>query len=100
MGIALDVTYAHATGFIDDKTLDRVINLLTDIGFDLNLPISTDNEVEELLKGLEEFREHLGGVLTITLIKGIGAKHDVNEIDIPVMRKAINSRKAVKAVTL
>ena len=48
-----------------------------------------DSGLDELLNGIQEFREHLGGELTITLISEIGAKHDVHEIDISTMGKAI-----------
>ena len=51
--------------------------------------MSTTNEIESLLNGIEEFREHLGGQLTITLISGLGIKHDVHTIDIKVMTDAI-----------
>lgn len=100
IGIALDLTYANFIGLLDDSSLKRVLDVLENIGFDLKIPMNTNDEVEELLKGIEEFREHLGGQLTITLISGIGKKHDVHEIDFDVMRKAINSRKASKVVSL
>lgn len=100
MGIALDVTYAHEIGLIEIKTLNRVLDVLTDIGFDLKLPIDSENQIDELLNGIEEFREHLGGKLTITLINKIGQKHDVHEIDYNVMRKAIVIRKEAKTVSL
>ena len=35
----------------------------------------------DLLKGLEEFREHLGGVLTIPMISAVGTKFDVHEMN-------------------
>ena len=34
-----------------------------------------------MLEGLEEFREHLGGRFTITLLDGIGRGVDVHEVD-------------------
>ena len=34
-----------------------------------------------VLAGLREFREHLGGELTITLLTGIGTGHEVNEME-------------------
>ena len=34
-----------------------------------------------ILQGLEEFREHLGGILTITLVPEIGRKIEVNDMD-------------------
>ena len=90
-GIALDLTYCQLMGFISVEILDEILAVMTEIGFDLSIPISGDNEIQELLKGIEEFREHLGGELTITLINGIGKKMDVHKIDIELMKKAVNS---------
>lgn len=100
MGIALDVTYAHLKGYLTQEELHRILKVLLDIGFELKLPIHTKNEVEELLKGIEEFREHLGGELTITLIKGIGKKFDVHEIDLNLMKRAILISMSEKAISL
>ena len=47
-----------------------------------------------LLHGLEEFREHLGGRLCITLLKGIGQGYEVNSIDQSAMRTAIEQLAA------
>ncbi|WP_419212135.1 3-dehydroquinate synthase [Maribacter sp. X9] len=88
-GIALDVTYAHLIGLIPESDLNHVLEVMTAIGFDLALPVSTPKEIEVLMNGIEEFREHLGGQLTITLISGLGIKHDVHEIDMQVMKQAV-----------
>ena len=42
-----------------------------------------------VLEGLREFREHLGGELTITLLSGIGVGVEVHEIDEAMMLQAI-----------
>jgi 3-dehydroquinate synthase len=42
-----------------------------------------------VLKGLEEFREHLGGKLTITLLQGVGRGFEVHEMDSLVVLAAI-----------
>ena len=89
-GIALDVTYAYLMGMITREILDSVIRLMEQIGFDLSIPLHEDKDLQELLKGIGEFREHLGGELTITLITGIGRKHDVHEIDLDTMKKAVH----------
>ncbi len=89
-GIALDVTYANLMGLIPEKTLKRIIKVMEDIGFNLLLPIESDNDMIKLLKGIEEFREHLGGELTITLISDIGKKHDVHKIDMEIMKQAVS----------
>lgn len=88
-GMALDVTYAHLTGLIPAQVLDQIITVMQQIGFDLQIPLKTDSEINELLNGIQEFREHLGGELTITLINGIGKKYDVHQIDMEVMKEAI-----------
>lgn len=90
-GIALDLTYSQLMGFISVENLDEILAVMTEIGFDLSIPISGDNEIQELLKGIQEFREHLGGELTITLINGIGKKMDVHQIDMEIMKKSVNS---------
>ncbi len=88
-GIALDVTYAQLMGMIPKELLLEVIGLMERTGFDLMIPLHTDQEVDELLEGIREFREHLGGELTITLINGIGKKYDVHEIDTGTMKQAV-----------
>lgn len=89
IGIALDVVYAHHIGLITVSDLNQIIDVLETIGFDLHIPLETTEDIETLLNGIEEFREHLGGQLTITLISGIGLKHDVHEIDRNKMREAV-----------
>ena len=89
IGMALDLVYTHFIGLINKETLDRILNVLEQIGFNLHIPIKMDSGLDELLNGIQEFREHLGGELTITLISEIGAKHDVHKIDISTMGKAI-----------
>ncbi len=89
IGMALDVTYAHLIGLIDKDTLRSIIEVLKAIGFTIAIPFKDDEKTEELLRGIEEFREHLGGELTITLISEIGVKHDVHTIDYDKMRAAI-----------
>lgn len=88
-GIALDVTYALLLDLISDDDLNRILKVMKQIGFDLSVPSNTDEEIDTLLNGLQEFQEHLGGELCITLINGIGVKHDVNVIDKDQMKLAI-----------
>lgn len=87
IGIAIDVTYALLKGMITKEDHGMVISTLEHLGFDLQIP--EEVSFEELYEGLEEFREHLGGVLTITLIGGIGIKKDVHQVDRACMKKAV-----------
>ncbi|MDG1572614.1 3-dehydroquinate synthase [Robiginitalea sp. M366] len=91
LGMAIDVVYSHLTGWLTREDRDRVLALLEALGFTLELPVLETDGVEALLQGIEEFREHLGGRLTITLLEGLGRKRDVHQIDLPTMRQAIGS---------
>lgn len=99
IGIALDITYAKLIGLINEKTAYRILKVLSDIGFNLKLPINSSKDSEELLLGIEEFREHLGGELTITLIKEIGQKYDVHQIDLKTMKMAIDEMRTINMHT-
>jgi 3-dehydroquinate synthase len=43
----------------------------------------------QILAGLEEFREHLGGELTITLLQEIGFGTEVHQMNLPKVVEAI-----------
>lgn len=90
VGMAIDLVYAHKIGLIDQDTLDAILKVIENVGFDLKLPIP-EHQIDALIDGIEEFREHLGGILTITLISEIGKKYDVNEIDTVKMKEAVSS---------
>jgi 3-dehydroquinate synthase len=95
IGIALDSTYSFLIGILSKYEWKRVIKLLINI----NLPIYSKelnykkNKHYLLFDGLNEFREHLGGQLTITLLKKIGEKIDVHEINKDIYIKSIKILK-------
>ncbi|WP_224490120.1 3-dehydroquinate synthase [Robertkochia flava] len=87
VGMAIDITYAYLKGMIGAQDHGLIVQTLEHLGFDLQIPAHVDFEM--LFEGIGEFREHLGGALTITLISGIGIKKDVHEIDKEVMSEAV-----------
>ncbi|AKP50718.1 3-dehydroquinate synthase [Cyclobacterium amurskyense] len=90
IGIALDTTYSFLSGMLSENELNRVLKVITDLGFDLYLP---ELSGEVLLQGLEEFREHLGGELTIMLLDKIGHGVEVHEMTEALIVKAIEKLK-------
>lgn len=89
MGIALDSVYSNLIGSLSDSDCQRIINLLIKLGFDIIHPLMEVNDSHSpILLGLEEFREHLGGELTIMLLKNIGEGLEVHEIDPEILIKA------------
>lgn len=89
VGMALDVTYSRLIGWLDEASANRIFQLLETMGFDLTLPDLGPGGDRELLQGITEFREHLGGTLTITLLRGIGDQEDVHEMDEDLILEAI-----------
>jgi len=84
IGIALDVIYSRRMGFLDAVSAERILALLENLGFELFAnELQHEDSTSELvvLKGLEEFREHLGGQLTITLLQGVGRGFEVHEME-------------------
>ena len=98
IGIALDATYSHLTGLLDRHSWERVIKILTTLGFDIYTPYLEEKVDQQyaVLRGLEEFREHLGGVLTIMLLKDIGTGLETNEMDPAVILRAIEKLKELQ----
>jgi 3-dehydroquinate synthase len=83
IGIALDVTYSRLAGILDAESCERILDLLEQLGFKLYADELMDADSKgnsRILAGLEEFREHLGGRLTITLLEGIGRGVEVNKM--------------------
>jgi 3-dehydroquinate synthase len=96
IGIALDVTYAHLAGMLAAEPWQAVLDLFTALGLPLTAPELDD---PRLLDGLREFREHLGGLLTVTLIDGLGSGVEVHEIDHQLMHRAIGRLQEVAGPT-
>jgi len=93
IGIALDVVYSRQAGLLDTPSTERVLVLLERLGFDLFanelLNVGSDGQLQ-VLGGLNEFREHLGGDLTITLLREIGRGVEVHEVNLPKVVEAIH----------
>jgi 3-dehydroquinate synthase len=93
IGIALDVLYARNIGLLEAGSAARILNLLEKLGFKLFADelLNVDNaERPAILSGLEEFREHLGGELSVTLLSEIGRGVEVHEMDQPKIIAAVH----------
>jgi len=84
IGMAVDLVYSRMQDLLDAETCERVLKLIERIGFatySAHLLENGRSGEPAVLEGLEEFREHLGGELTITLISEIGTKLEVHEMN-------------------
>ena len=94
IGIALDATYSHLCGLLPTSDWTRVLDLLDAIGFNLYVPeidahMDDPGHPKSVFRGLEAFREHLGGALTVMLLAGIGREIEVHEVDLSAYRQAM-----------
>ncbi|WMJ74460.1 3-dehydroquinate synthase [Cytophagaceae bacterium ABcell3] len=89
-GLALDCTYSMLDNMLDEESWQKILLLLKRLGFQL---FYSEMECEighsELMEGLEEFREHLGGQLTVMLLEEIGKGKEVHHIDKRKVMKAM-----------
>ncbi|MGC1273400.1 MAG: 3-dehydroquinate synthase [Planctomycetaceae bacterium] len=88
IGIAIDAVYSSLRYGLPKTDALRVLTCLRDLG--LPLSHSALSRTDELFAGLEEFRQHLGGRLTVTMLEGVGRPIDAHEIDHGLMKVAID----------
>lgn len=86
IGVAVDVAYSHLRHGLPISVVQQTLTTLQH----LRLPVwdaALDEDV--IFDGLEEFRQHLGGELTVTLVEQVGRPIDVHAIDRGAMREAM-----------
>jgi 3-dehydroquinate synthase len=88
MGIALDSMYSSLSGRLPVEKAERIFQLLFQLGFEITHPFLQIEKDNTILSGLNEFREHLGGRLTIMLLRDIGMGEEVHEIDTELLMEA------------
>ena len=88
IGLALDVTYSYLNGWLSEDDWRRVLRVLSGLGFALYAPEMHD--ADGLFQGLREFREHLGGELTIQMLQSLGTGFNVHEIDEGLMAESVS----------
>ncbi len=99
IGMAIDSHYAMQTGLLSAPEYESLIRALTTCElpvWDPCLEERNEHGQRRVLAGLESFREHLGGKLTVTLPQGIGARCEVHVMDDDRIECAI---KALETIT-
>jgi 3-dehydroquinate synthase len=87
IGVALDCLYSRRVHGLDPSVADQVLRCLTGMGLPIFHPLLSDTDV--LFEGLEEFRQHLGGRLTLTMLQAPERPLNVHEVDEPAMVEAM-----------
>ncbi|MBU0679472.1 MAG: 3-dehydroquinate synthase [Verrucomicrobia bacterium] len=91
-GIAIDSFYAMRKGWIRETDFDAIHHGLRESGFELwcdELNRRLGDSRLEILRGLDDFKEHLGGELCVTFPDGVGKKKEVHEVEEGVVENAV-----------
>lgn len=86
IGLSIDLMCSVHLGFLDKTIADRAISLLNSLGFPTSHPAL---ENPSLLDGIEEFRQHLGGQLTLLMLRDIEGPIDIHQLEHDVVRQVI-----------
>lgn len=88
IGVAIDTIYSSLRHGLSEDAAGLVLEALQRLGLLTSHPAL--QRTEELFAGLEEFRQHLGGRLTVTMLEDIGRPINVHRIDHAAMLDAIH----------
>jgi len=92
IGLALDARYSVLAGLLSQGCEIEICNLLEQLGFKLWHQALGERDASgayQVLAGLNEFREHLGGELTITLLQAVGVGVEVHSMDESLVAESI-----------
>jgi 3-dehydroquinate synthase len=91
IGIATDTVYSYLLGWLPEADMLKVLKVLKDMKLPIWHPLmeKQNGEPSPVVAGLEEFREHLGGQLTISLLRAIGKGEEVHHMDLDLLYKAV-----------
>jgi 3-dehydroquinate synthase len=97
VGLALDTLYSARIGLLDLLAAERVLQVLEQLQLDLYHPALDWLDAcgqRRVLDGLAEFREHLGGELTVLLLRDLGIGVDVHQFDEELLGACIDELRA------
>ncbi len=101
IGMCVDLLNAVQLGFVEQSRAENVIAALSCSGLPVWNEILTMTDGTNrllVLNGIEEFREHLGGELYLTLPNPIGRRIEINELPEPVICESIKALEGLMPV--
>ncbi|NLR79593.1 3-dehydroquinate synthase [Chitinophaga eiseniae] len=92
IGIALDSVYSFLLGWLSAPDMQRILTVLKNMHLPVWHPLleKQGDKDSPVIAGLEEFREHLGGRLTISLLRAIGKGEEVHQMNLDLLYQAVD----------
>lgn len=100
IGLALDTMYSVRSGMAPDPLAGRVLGVLRRLRLAVFHPVLDERDergARLIYGGIDDFREHLGGELTVLMLEGIGCSRDVHRLDRAVLDGCIDELRRVAA---
>jgi 3-dehydroquinate synthase len=97
IGMAIDTLYSAAKRFCREEIAETVLGTLQRIGLSVWDPSLDERRPDgrpRVLDGLREFREHLGGELTLTMLRDIGESVEIHEVDETLLVRCLDTLRA------
>ena len=93
IGLGIDAALAVELGRSTPDFQRRVLGVLHKFGFTLDHPQLDDPAA--IFMGIEQFRAHLGGALTLTLVAEPGVPFDIHDADFALISSAIERHRSM-----
>lgn len=97
LGMLLDARHSVLTGRLSEADFERVAQLISALGLPTwhqALALREPRGALAILAGLEEFREHLGGDLTVTLLARLGRGEETHEMAPMLVERSVADLEA------
>lgn len=93
IGMAIDSRYSAEIGLLHEEAFGRILDLFDRLGlpsWHRTLDFKGPDGRLNILRGLDEFKQHIGGEITITLLKQIGEGTEASQVDHAVVDRALS----------
>jgi 3-dehydroquinate synthase len=93
VGLALDTLYSARVGLLEFAVAERIFRVLDGLQFGVYHPALDWLDAlgrRRVIEGLDEFREHLGGELTVLLLEDVGKGVDAHQLDEALLGQCID----------
>ncbi|HXI58985.1 MAG TPA: 3-dehydroquinate synthase [Polyangia bacterium] len=97
LGLLLDGRYSVEAGLLAEAAFLRLARVVRAVGLPTWHPALGERDADgrlAVMTGLEDFRQHLGGDLTVTLLPAIGQAIEVHEMRAELIEKALGWLRA------